>query len=153
MEIIAGTWGLARAAHCGANRCCHGGARRGARELWTFLLSFAALTAFHELLHIAAHPAAGRSSQSIVGFWPSRVLFYAHYDGELTRNRFVAILLSSGWIAFISTFNAFLACVDVLGAGMVLFQIPATAVVRNQGWRTYWRRQPGRTRNFPAARG
>ena|GEM_PF-6577884 len=46
---------------------------------------------------------------------------------------------SSGWIAFISAFDALLACVDILGAGMVLLQIPATAIIRNQGWRTYWR--------------
>lgn len=101
---------------------------------------------------------SGRSPHSILGFWPSRVLFYAHYDGEMTRNRFIAILLmpfvvisvvpllvsavaqvTSGWVAYISAFNALLACGDMLGAGMVVFQIPATAIVRNQGWRTYWR--------------
>lgn len=93
-----------------------------------------------------------------MGFWPSKGLFYAHYHGELTRNRFVAILLmpfivislmpipvaalaqsTSWWAVFICAFNALLACVDILGAGMILFQIPANAVVRNQGWRTYWK--------------
>jgi len=86
------------------------------------------------------------------------MLFYAHYDGELTRNRFVAILLmpllvisvlplvvaavigaSSGWVVFASSLNALMACGDILGAGMVLFQVPSAAIVRNQGWRTYWR--------------
>jgi Putative zincin peptidase len=124
-----------------------------------FFLSFAGIVVVHELIHALGHPMAGRSSHSILGFWPSRVLFYAHYDGELSRNRFIAILLmplviisivpllvaaviqvTSGWAAFISAFNALLACGDMLGAGMVLFQIPATRIVRNQGWRTYWRK-------------
>jgi hypothetical protein len=123
-----------------------------------FLVSFAGMVVVHELIHAAVHPRSGRSPHSIVGFWPSRGMFYAHYDGELTRTRFVAILLAplvvisfvpllvaavaqvtSGWVAFISAFNTFLACADILGAGLVLFQIPATAIVRNQGWRTYWR--------------
>ena len=83
---------------------------------------------------------------------------YAHYDGEMTRNRFVAILLaplvvisfvpllvaavaqaSWGWVAFISAFNAFGACLDILDAGLVLFEIPATAIVRQPGLRIYWR--------------
>jgi hypothetical protein len=122
------------------------------------LLSFPAIVVVHELVHAAVHPMSGRSAHSILGFWPSRVLFYTHYDGELTRNRFVATCLmplvvislvplvvaiavqsAPGWVAFVSVFNALLACGDMLGAGMVLFQMPATAILRNQGWRTYWR--------------
>ena len=83
---------------------------------------------------------------------------YAHYAGEMTRNRFLAILLmplviisfvpllvaaiaqvSSGWIAFVSAFNAFVAFLDILDAGLVLFQIPATATVRCRSLRIYWR--------------
>ena len=125
---------------------------------WVFLLLCGGVPMVHELIHTATHPMAGRSEHSIVGFWPSRILAYAHYDGELTRNRFLAILLmplfalsvlpllvavaiqsSSAWVTFISSYNALLACIDLLGAGMILFQIPASATVRNQGWRTYWR--------------
>jgi hypothetical protein len=127
-------------------------------SLPAFLVSFAGIVVVHELIHAAVHPMSGRSPHSILGFWPSGGMFYAHYDGEMTRNRFVAILLmplivisfvpllvaaiarvSSGWVAFISAFNAFLACVDILGTGLVLFQIPAAAIVRQQGWKTYWR--------------
>jgi hypothetical protein len=126
-------------------------------SLPAFLVSIAGVVVVHELLHAAVPPMSGRSPHSIVGFGPSTG-FYAHYDGEMTRNRFVAILLmplvvisfvpllvaavaqvSSGWVAFISVFNAFCACGDILLAGLVLFQIPATAIVRQQGWRTYWR--------------
>ena len=127
-------------------------------SLPAFLLSFAGIVVVHELIHALVHPMSGRSPSSIVGFWPSGGMFFAHYDGELTRTRFVAILLmplviisfvpllvaaaaqlSSGWVAFISAFNALLSCADILGAGLVLFQIPSTAIVRQQSWRTHWR--------------
>ena len=126
-------------------------------SLAAFLVSFAGIVVVHELLHVAVHPMSGRSPHSIVGFGPS-IGFYGHYGGEMTRNRFVAILLmplviisfvpllvaavaqaASGWVAFISAFNAFCAGTDILLAGLVLFQIPATAIVRQQGWRAYWR--------------
>src|SRR6185503_13338146 len=104
------------------------------------------------------HPGSGDSADSVLGFWPSRLLFYAHYVGELTRARFIAILLmplliisfvplvvcaiighSSGLLAFSSALNALCACGDIFGVGLLLFQIPSDARVRNQGWRTYWR--------------
>ncbi len=112
----------------------------------------------HELIHAIVHPGSGGSADSILGFWPSRLLFYAHYVGELTRARFITILLmplliisfvplvvcavmghSSGLLAFSSVLNALCACGDIFGFGLLLFQIPCNAMVRNQGWRTYWR--------------
>jgi len=128
-----------------------------ALSLSGLVVSFAGMVVAHELLHVVVHPMSGRSPDSIVGFGPS-IGFYGHYGGEMTRNRFVAILLAplvvislvpllvaavaqvaSGWVAFVSTFNAFCACADILDACLVLFQIPATAIVRQQGLRTYWR--------------
>jgi len=47
--------------------------------------------------------------------------------------------VSSGWVAFVSAFNALCACVDMLLAGSVLFQIPATGIVRFKSWRIHWR--------------
>jgi hypothetical protein len=134
----------------------------------SFLLSIVGLVVVHELTHAVVHPAAGRSSRSILGFWPKCGAFYAHYDGELSRNRFLVIVLmplfvitilpllvsaalqvASGWLAFISTFNALIACGDVLAVGVVLFQVPANATVRNQGWRTYWRKHKSRAGLLP----
>jgi hypothetical protein len=124
----------------------------------TLLLSLVALVPVHEFIHACMHPMAGRSSRSILGFWPSRALFYVHYDGELSRNRFVVIMLmpflvitfvpllvggatrtAPSWLAVVSFFNALLASGDIFGVAMVLFQIPPSATVRNQGWRTHWR--------------
>ena len=116
------------------------------------------LPVVHELIHAALHPGAGRSSRTILGVWPKCGMFYAYYDGELSRNRLVAIALmplfvmtilplvvsaalgsASEWVAFVSCLNALCASGDVLVAGMFLFQVPPNATLRNQGWKTYWR--------------
>ncbi len=128
-----------------------------AMSLPTFLLLFAGLVVVHELIHALVHPMAGFSPRATLGFWSS-LGFYAHYDGEMSRNRLVASMLmplliisivpllvsavtqvSSGWVAFISAFNAFCASVDIMLTGSVLLQIPATAIVRFKSWRIYWR--------------
>ena len=128
-----------------------------AMSLPAFLLLFAGFGVAHELSHALVHPKAGLSPHSILGFWPS-VGFYANYDGEMSRNRLVAILLmpllilsiaplllsavtqvACGWVAFVSALNALGACVDMLLAGSILFQIPATAIVRFKSWRLFWR--------------
>ena len=112
----------------------------------------------HELIHALVHPLQGRTSDSIVGLWPSRMVFYAAYAGELSKERFLMILLAPlaaltfaplaiAWLtqsantsmAFISCANAFAACGDIVGASMVAWQVPARATVRNQGWRTFWK--------------
>ena len=128
-----------------------------AMSLPAFLLLFAGLVVVHELSHALVHPLAGLSPRSILGFWAS-LGFYAHYDGEISRNRLVACLLmpfvlislvpllvsaltqvASGWVAFVSALNALCACVDLMLAGSVLFQIPATAIVRFKSWRIFWK--------------
>ena len=112
----------------------------------------------HELFHAAVHPHFGLSENSILGIWPAKGVCYAHYTGELSRSRVVAIysmpflaislsplLLcaitarSSGLLAVISILNALASCVDMLAIGLILFQIPANATVRNNGWKTSWR--------------
>jgi hypothetical protein len=127
-------------------------------SLPAFIVSVAGVIVLHELLHAVVYPMSVGSSQTTLGFWPAGMMCYAHYDGELTRNRLLAVLLmplivisfvpllvgavaqvTSGWVAFISVFNAFGACGDMLIAGMVLFKIPATGIVRDQGGRFYWR--------------
>jgi hypothetical protein len=122
------------------------------------LPSFLALVVVHELVHAAVHPQAGKSDKSVLGFWPSRLLFYAHYDGELTRNRFIAILAmptlvisllplaialvtqhAHGLVAWLSSMNVLFACGDIFGILLLAFQVPSGAVCHNSGWRTFWR--------------
>jgi hypothetical protein len=127
-------------------------------SLGMLLIAFIVIIPIHELIHAAVHPRSGFSAHSILGFWPSRLLFYAHYVGELSRGRFIAILLmpllvisvaplfacaiaghSSALLAFTSTLNALFACGDMFGIGLLLFQVPSDATVRNQGWKTFWK--------------
>jgi hypothetical protein len=122
-----------------------------------FLL-FIPLIVVHELIHALFHPQSGKSDHSILGFWPSKLLFYAHYDGDLTRRRFVTILVmpmmslsilpflvavvtghANGYVAWISTWNTLFACLDMLGIILLCFQVPHNATCRNQGWKTYWK--------------
>lgn len=116
-----------------------------------------ALFPIHELMHAIVHPGFGFSRHTTLGLWPSRLLAYAHYDGIISRNRFIAILAmpflvisilpllicivlghASVTIAFISSLNALGACIDILGICILLFRVPSNAIVRNHGWRTYW---------------
>jgi hypothetical protein len=111
----------------------------------------------HELIHALVHPGYGATRDSIVAAWPSRMLFYAHYAGELTCRRFVAVLgmpllvisvlplaisALSGHacvsVAFASAFNALAAGGDLFAIGGLLVQVPPSATVRNFGWRTYY---------------
>ena len=129
--------------------------------LVSLLLSFPALIVVHELLHAVVHPRFGRSPATIIGAWPSRLLFYAHYSGPLTRDRFLAVfampfliitvlplgLAATGLLppalvmaaAWFSTWNAFFACGDYFGLALILAQVPRASIVQNQGWRTYWK--------------
>jgi len=134
-----------------------------AGDVWSLppfapLLIILGIIPVHELIHAAVHPGMGRTHESLLGLWPSRGVFYAHYDGELSRNRLIAILampfvvisllplvvcgvlgVTSPVIAFASTLNAFMSYGDLFGITLLLWQTPRTSRVRNQGWRTYWK--------------
>lgn len=132
-----------------------------AGPLWLLLLSLPVLVVVHELLHAAVHPRLGCSRATVLGAWPAKLLFYAHYSGPMSRGRFLLVLampflvisimplaLAAGgvlphgwlmWAAWFSICNAAFACGDVLGLPFVLCQIPPGAMVQNQTWRTYWK--------------
>ncbi len=116
------------------------------------------LVIVHEVIHGIVHPSAGTTSNTVFGFWPSKLMFYAHYDNVLTRNRFIAILLgpfiflsltpiigasvvgaAPFHLAFVSVFNSLLSCVDILGAILLMTMVPKRARVRNKGWYTFYR--------------
>jgi hypothetical protein len=102
--------------------------------------------------------AFGATDKTLVGAWLSHALFYAYYEGELSRERFLVILaaptlaltvlpllvlagasLDSPFLGGIALANAAGAAGDMVGMWIVLAQIPRGAIVRNNGWRTYWR--------------
>jgi len=111
----------------------------------------------HELLHTAIHPGQGSGLSSIIGIWPSRLLFYAHYLEAMTRERFLLVIMAPlfvlsllplpvcifvgyapGFVVLTSVLNAFLSCGDLLAFALVAVQIPRGAIVRNQGYATWW---------------
>ena len=129
------------------------------------LLSLPLLIAVHELVHALITPHFGLSPKTVLGCWPRRLLFYAHYCGSLRRGRFLAVLMMpfltitilplilgivgliptgfTGFlIAWCSTWNALFSCGDLFGLALVAVQVPRGVFVRNQGWRTFWRRHP-----------
>jgi hypothetical protein len=125
--------------------------------IFMLIAAMLVLILIHELLHAAVHPERGMSRKTVLGVWPSRLVFYAHYDGPRSRERLVlavampflvmtllplAIGIASGHatitLAFLSSLNALAAGGDLFAIGLLLWQIPRHANVFNQGWRTYW---------------
>ena len=124
---------------------------------WPLIVVIVLLEPVHETIHALTHPGNGRKRDTIVGLWPQRLLFYAHYDAALSRNRFLAILImpllamsvlpllitavmgiSLDWIVAVVVVNGLAAAGDVFGCLLVLFQVPANATVRNKGYYTWW---------------
>ncbi len=112
----------------------------------------------HELIHALFHPKCGVSSDTFLGFWPSKFLFYAHYDSILSKRRFMTILITPfvflsllplmlcavfqyapAEMFSLSIFNTMLASVDVFGFFLVFWSVPQGVLVRNKGWKTYYR--------------
>lgn len=112
----------------------------------------------HELIHFFTFPNQGRGQQAVLGFWPRQLVFYAHYEGVLSRNRFLMILVNpflvitllpllfcavfrcfSSFFMLLSLINALSSSLDLLGFLIIFLQIPAAAAVRNQSWKTYYK--------------
>jgi hypothetical protein len=128
--------------------------------LW-LLVAFAALLLVHELLHAAALPSAGLSTATTLGFWPKALTPYVSYEGALTRDRnilvcatpflalsvvpiVVGLLLAVAppWVVALGMVNAFGSSADLIGACLLAFRVPSSALVRNKGRETWWR-DPG----------
>jgi len=126
----------------------------------TFLLGIVGLIAtavVHELVHALFHPGAGTREDSVLGVWTETMSFYAFWLGEWSRWRFIACLLApavlltaallalqtaapSDAVPVIAAIHLLFCGVDLVGVGLLLTRVPSGAVLRNQGWQTYWRR-------------
>jgi len=114
----------------------------------------------HELLHLLCFPCFGLGEKSIVGFWPKMFIPYVHYDGILSKKRFVLIAscpfvvlsITPLLISFIkpdialvivavSYLNCLASGVDLISIFLLVKQVPSGAVVRNNGLHSYWRKQ------------
>lgn len=127
---------------------------------------FFLLIVVHEVLHAVAMPGWGITRGTLIGVWPSRMLFYAAHLGPLSKSRFIVVFLmpllvltivplvissvlhvANSLVAITSIVNGACACGDLVGVAMIAWQVPRTAQVRNQGWQTWWRSDgsPGAT--------
>ncbi len=123
-----------------------------------FVAYVLALVTVHEFLHAVTFPGSLRSPHVVLGIWPRALVFYAHYSGELSRERvllalicpFTVISLGSLLLSVIDparqglwlltgTFNALASSMDLFGFLLVAAQVPRRARVRNQGYVTYWK--------------
>lgn len=123
------------------------------------IVASVALIPIHEFMHAITHPDFGMSRKTVVGAWPSHLLFYAHYDGPRSRERLIVctatpflimtiapLLISliighaNVIVAFVSTVNALASGADIFSICILLWQVPRRTNVLNQGWQTYWSR-------------
>ena len=130
--------------------------------LAAILIGMAALIAVHELIHAVCYPQFGLTPATLIAFWPSKLLFLAiHYDA-LPRNRLLLVYLlpllvisvfplivcrslgiESVLLMLASIANALVAGGDIFCFFLILAQVPANALVRNQGWATWWKSVDG----------
>ena len=110
----------------------------------------------------------GATPRTLIAVWPEKLLFYAHDLDALSRRRYLIVFLGplvaltmipivfmailnfspammplQRVLAGVALFNAASASGDILGFFLVLLQIPPKAIVRNQGWKSYWKVVPG----------
>jgi hypothetical protein len=124
-----------------------------------FLVAFALIIPIHEILHAAVFPERLSSKRVMLGFWPKAFVFFAHYDGEVTRNRFIVVLVTPFFVLSVlplmllklfgiqnqdfvflcCAINAFCSSGDLLGVCLILFQVPRKAKMRNQSFHSYWK--------------
>lgn len=122
-----------------------------------FIISFILIIPIHETIHALVFPESIKSDNVIFGMWLEKGIFYAYYEGEMSKKRFILCLLMPlmilsvlpiilmyflGWNKFVFNFaqlNAFLSCGDILGFFIMAFNLPKGVIVRNKGWETYYR--------------
>jgi hypothetical protein len=121
-------------------------------------VSLLGVVAVHELVHAVGYPAFGLTRSTVIGVWPSRLLFYAGYLRSLPRNRWLFVYLlpflvlsivplvlyhalgfESAWLYFLSLLNGLFSGGDLLFFVLILLQVPRRAIMQNHGWSTWWR--------------
>jgi hypothetical protein len=135
-----------------------------AGDLLVALVLLALVAPLHEMGHALLTPRFGTTAHTLIGFWPAKLLFYACYDAPLSRGRHILVsvapllllsalpvgLLALGAareiaaetrsaLAFLGFVNAAASAGDAVGVTLILAQVPSSAEVRFNGWRTYWR--------------
>lgn len=112
----------------------------------------------HEILHAVCFPDKGRTNKTYICAWPVKLAFYTHFDGEISRNRFIITLITPflvltlgpiliyfvlswapAFVISLSVINGMSASVDLFGAALVGLQLPSSSILRNKGYKSWWR--------------
>jgi len=135
------------------------------RLSWFIGLLIPPIILIHEIIHAVFYPDFGISDKTIIGFWPSKMIAYAYHTAPISRNRLIWVGIAP--LLFLSLFPIVLFVVlggprfwdkttatvlfhvsflnvlfsggDILGIITVLREIPASAMVRFNGWDTFWK--------------
>jgi hypothetical protein len=94
--ILVPAWGWLASVLAPPERLSTGAASGAAWQMEATLLPLLAavagiplLIAVHELLHAVCYPGGLGTSQTTIGVWPARLLFYATYVGPMSRNSYL----------------------------------------------------------------
>ncbi|MDZ4168722.1 MAG: DUF3267 domain-containing protein [Coriobacteriia bacterium] len=112
----------------------------------------------HEMLHALPLAVAGHSENLVLGFWPRHFAPYVAYIGALPLKAqllsgamplvalsvlpLVAALVvpsAAWWLALLSMVNVIGSGADLIMLLLLFRQVPRDAVIRNQGFSTWWR--------------
>ncbi len=133
-------------------------------QIWQPFLAIFLLVPLHEVIHALCYPFGGMTDQTLIGIWPQRVLIYAFFQGPMSRGRYIFTLITpflllsflpvalialvqakamhTDFLTFlivVSILNGIASSADILGIAMVLWRLPRAAVIRNRGWKSYWK--------------
>lgn len=126
---------------------------------WPLVILFIFLVLpVHELLHAIGFKGGIASDQVVLGFNPKACGFYAHYGGQMSRNRYVIIaalpllvltiiplaivvVLQLDYVRLteIAIANGLASAGDVLSMLIVVGQVPRQSVLINSGMKSYWK--------------
>ncbi len=118
----------------------------------------------HEFIHLLGQPDMGRTNQSVLAIWPSRLRFGVYYEGCMSRGRWLGMRLAPlivlsvlpaclvgllqvlPWTADLEVGLQVMMVMNALGSGgdlvaaiLVLLQVPAKGQLCFRAGRSYWR--------------
>lgn len=127
-------------------------------SLWLAFAILLPLIVVHELIHFAACPASGMSSQKGMGIWPDRFVAYVFFLGPMSRNRKIAVVLmpflilsilplavavftgyGHTYIAYVTIWNALGSSNDIYVACYFMLNFRTSVSVRSSGGKLWWK--------------
>lgn len=111
----------------------------------------------HELVHAIFFPGSIFSDKVVIGSYIKGGVFYAHYSGEMPKRKFLIVLLAPFTIftvipiiiclfaphieilILLAIINGVSSIGDLIGAFILLKNAPKGSIIRNKGYKTYYK--------------